>query len=532
MSFADLSVSAAANAELVAQKVSTDDNNESFTVNNTVLTPSVNVAFDGRKLDVNANASHTRVFRSLNGESLNADFTEYNINTNYQAIDNVLSFSASGTQRYQSSTLSSFNVDDFLLNSENLSKVQSYQAGVNVNLRRNDWFGFSASASYSSNESDVGQNQSLNVDNFKNDRYSSSFSLISGEAIHGVRSSLTGNLNYSKRNNGQDFINQELSLNNDIYLYGDLGLVVNGFYQNLEIRNSELASSSGLQEFYSVGAGFIWQSAEDRYVELAYNTSTTIGTDGLEDESDNFFSYELNWAFSPRTSVSGSLTRRFYGNAGEFSFNHSMRNWRSSIRYQESVNSTSQLISDTETSLFVCQIGSNNISQCSLADPTNFELEDGQILTSLDVQNFDINDRVVLRKGLVAQSGVTRRRTTLSFVASKNEVEELEIDRNFDTSQLQTTVSIQTSRRATLSYSHRFSKVESNQADSLFTQVTNQHTLSYRRNLSQKLSSSLSLSHLNRNGQSNQFSSSFIGLNGSLTDRRITLAISYDFGRD
>ncbi len=514
--------------DLVKQEVTTEEDDAQFDVNNQVIVPYLFVNYAGPKLSLQGRASNNHIRRDLNDESVSQNYAEYNYSGRYQIVDTLFSLNANGSQRYLSDRIESFDVDDFLLNSDNLGKLNASAISANLNLPRGDYFGLTLQSRYSKSEFERDIEDTTPVNSFfDNESFGTSFTLTSGTDVTGVRVNLTGSATELKRQSRQDFISQSLNASVDINLYKNIALAINGFYENNEIKTETDSEIDGLNEFYSAGLGLIYQLGQERFVEIAYNRSKTEARSGLEDEENDFVSLQFAWALTNRTNVQGEYTRRFYGDAASFRFNHNLRNWRSSIRYNETVNSQSQLISVTEPGLLLCEEGVVDLSECTLSDSLEPELGDEQFIVPINVQGVDINDRIVIRKSLTAQTAVTRRRTVFSIIGQRSQTEELEVERLIDNYSLRTSLAFDISKKSVLEFGHTFSKVEQDRAGDLGTQISNEYSIELARKLSRKFTTSLMFSYLNRNGEIDIFDNEFRGLNGPLTDRRITFRISY-----
>lgn len=525
----DFNINAGIDAKFVVQQINTKETPEqTIDSNNIVVTPYASLGYNAKDFDLFFKGTNNQIRRSLDSETTTQDFTEFNYSGNYELIDNVLSINASGLQSYTNSRANSFLVDDFLLNSESLNKLTSKSANVRLNISRGEFYGLSANSSFRKTTSELNNSNEIDDSVFDNESYSLSFDAISGTNLDGARINLTGRMAHTKRQSGQDFVSQTANLSTDIETYADFGIALNASYENNEIRTDFEVEDNGLREFYSVGAGLIWQPRSNRYIEVLWNRSTTSSlVDGEPDETNNFLSYNVNWAFSDRSSIQGGFTRRFFGDAANLAFRHNTRNWRSSVAYTEVVSSTSQLINASEVGLFVCDNGSTDIADCRLSDTLEPELEPGEVLQAFTVQNLGLNDRIIIRKSLSAQTAVTRRRTTISLSAVKSKDEEVEINRIYNISSLGANVSFAFSNKTSLQYGFSYGKTELDSDGELESAITKKHNLELRRTLSKHLTASFGLSYLDRNGEVTRGMPSLRGLNGPLSDRRITFKVSY-----
>lgn len=526
----DLKFNAGVSAELVDQQIKTkDDPKQTIDALDTIVKPFASISYEAKDFDVFFKGTNNQVRRDLDNESTTQDYTEYNYSGNFDIIDDLLSLQASGIKSYTSNSLNSFLADDFLLNADSLNKITSDNANLRLNIRRGEFYGLSASSSYRHTVSERDDASMLDDSVFENESYGITLDAISGEGLDGARVSLSSNFQYSKRDSGEDFVSQQVSLSGDIEVYGDFGIALNSSYENNEFRTDFDSDSDGFREFYSYGAGLIWQPSNDRYIEVLFNRSSTSSLiEGAEDEEDSFLSYNVSWAFSERTSIQGNFTRRFFGDAGSLSFRHQLKNWRSSVTYTEVVSSTSNLINSNDVGLFICDNGSSDIADCRLSDTLEPELEPGEVLQPFGGQNPVVNDRIILRKSLRAQTAVTRRRTTLSLTAIRSEDEEIEVDRIFDVSTIRANLAFELTQNTSLQYVFNYAKTERDQRGEIESSTTKEHSIEARRQISRRFSASIGLRYLDRDGEVNRGTPSFIGLDGPLTDRRLTFRISYN----
>jgi uncharacterized protein (PEP-CTERM system associated) len=529
---ADVSVNAGLSAELVDQQIKTKESpKQTIDATNIIVRPFASLQYQTKSLNFFLKGTNNNIRKKLDNETITQNFAEYSYSGSYDIVENLLLLSAYGSSRYSSNSLNSFLVDDFLLNSDSLNKIESDSASLALNVRRGKFYGLSSTTSYTHINSRLNNTLSPDDTVFESENYGFTFEAVTGENLDGARISLSSVMQYSKRGFGQDFISQQIGLAGDFEVYGDFGISVNANYENNEFKQDVETVNNGLREFYSYGAGIIWQPRSDRYLKVLLNNSVTSSLiDGEQDEEDTFLSYNVNWAFSQRTSLQGSFTRRFFGNAGNLSFNHRLKNWRSSINYTEVVSSNSRLINSNNVGLFICENGSTDIADCRLSDTLEPDLGQGEVLQPFVIQNPIINDRIVIRKSLTALAAVTRRRTTLSLTASRSENEEVEVNSILSTSVIRASLDFSLGNNTKLQYSYSFANSEFERDGDLEDAITKRHNIEFRRQLTSKFTAALGLSHLDRNGEISRGTQSLRGLSGPLTDRRLTFRISYDLG--
>jgi uncharacterized protein (PEP-CTERM system associated) len=532
LSAGQLFLDAGVDLERVEQDILVENENRDVDSSSNIIKPYLALIYEGPKFEALFQGTHNHIQRELDGVDATQNFTSFNYTTSYDLIDNFLNFQLNGSQSYRSDGINTFLEQDFLLFGDELNKINSNSAILSLTLDRGQYFGLTGSATYSKQKSDPSSANSTRFSGlYDSENYGLNFNLQSGTKLEDTRLTLYGNLNNSKRQASQDYESQTFGFESDSKVISDFGVVFNGYYENNEITTDLDTERDGLREFYSFGAGLSWQPAMDRTLKVTWNRSFTESRiDPDEDDENSYLSYDINWAFSERTALQANLSKRFYGDSKMFSLTHQLRNWRSSVQYNETVTNSSQLINNAIPGLLICDGATGSIGNCSLSQNLNATLEPGQISQSLLIPNFELNDRVVLSKGWVVQSAITRKRTTLSLTASRTENEDLEIDSIYETDSLNATILVKLSRKTELELQQQYAKIDQTR-DSIFAEeTTKEQSIKLTHRLTRRFDAAVELSKLDREGELDRQNQSLVGLNGPLTDNRITFTISYNFG--
>lgn len=532
----ELILDAGVDAELIEQSVKVKTDNTDIDSTNQIFSPFIATNYIARDLNVFFRGKHNWVRRELADEVVTNNYTDFQYNAIYQAIPNLISINLAGTQGFRSQGINSFLVDDFLFNADNLNKVSSDTATLNLTLPTGDYFGLNSSIRYSNSQSEFNSNaDDTTAGVFENENYNATLGVESGSDIKALKVNLDTSVSYSKRDNNQDFINQFAQLSLDFKLYSSIGLALNAAYENNDIRNED-DSFDGAREFSSLGIGLIWQPSQDRSIEVTWNTSVSDSAQGLfegndtEDETDNFVGLDVDWAFSPRTSVSASFSRRFFGDSGNVNITHQLRNWRSRLTYNETINTNSQLASTIEPGLLICENGSTDIADCQLSDNLEPVLDPGQILLPISSVGFELNDRVILRKQLQLYSAITRRRTTVALTATKATSDELEIDSEIESNILLLDLIFNISARTNIRLGHTYTDAERLFNAELTKSKVNQTTLQLEHKFFRRLSATLGYRYVDKDGDLAEGGANLAGINGPFSENRITLKLSYNYG--
>lgn len=523
--------------EYVDQRVDVKNEQRRINAGNTIVRPYIAMVYNARDANLFVRADHSKTYRNLDDENLSNNFTEYTYFGDYSIVRDLLVLTARGSQGFRSPAAETFIVDDFLLNTNQLSKTQFNQVSADLSLPRGDYFGLAMSTTYSNQSvrtnENIGNNSLFN--GLNNDSYRLSVNAISGEGLRNARISLGAQVSYSERERNANFVSQVVNLNNDIKLIGELGLALNASYENNEVKSDD-DDIGRLREFYSAGVGLIWQSDNERSIEVAINRSISdsnaanITDEENEEEENTFLSLDIDWRFSNRTKLEASLSRRFFGDSGSFLLTHSLRNWRTRVTYSEDVNTNLQLLTNNDLGLFICDNGSTDIADCSLTDSLDSPLGPGQVIVPFTNQTLSLNDQIILRRRLSLESAVTRRRTTMSITGTISDETELENDRDFRTEQFGANISFAFSSKTNLKISRTYSRTEGSIDSGPITDATiNETNISLTRKLTRRFSASLAFRKLDRDGELNRNSITG-GIDGPFTDNRITFSVKYNYG--
>ena len=502
--------------DLISER--TDGRNEAQTFQ---FTPTVSLDYRSRRFQGRWATTYTHLQRDIEDQDRNDSFTEYLYNAQFVAIDNLLTFQANGALNYQNVQSDGYLIDDFLLNSDELSKTRSNRFSVVSNIPRGRYFGANGSLSYSDTQSeDRADNNNANLDN---NSYSAQGELVSGNGIDWLDWSVNGSYQNTERDFQDDFISRLAGADLSFIVMRNLGISFTAQHEANQLGTDQ-TNFSQAREFNSAGAGFTLRQSETRYITLTYNISDSSRDEG--DNDKNFIGVDFNWDFSARTRVSGNYSRRFFGESGRFSFTHNTKSLRTQIRYSEDVTSFSRLIADPENlGVFVCQDGNLDLLSCFQPNSLSYQLKPGEQFVQFSQQNAEINDEIILRKGLNGQIGYEFGRLRLSLDARYALDEYLEIDR------IQRTLSAGFNSAlkigAYTNITARVQYAETEQRSSVVNSGSSQTweaSTGLTRDIGQHLSASIDFRFLDRDGTLQT------GFGGQeLTDRRISASIRYTY---
>lgn len=489
------------------------------------ILPGFVAAYQSKRLNAAWTASHNHLQRRIDSEHLTDNFTNYNYSADLVLIDRVLSLQASGTLSNRNLLASDYLVNDPLLGGDDLSKTRSNAASLVLQLPTNSLFGFNASASYSTAQSERRTDSSNNLDN---DSYSANSQFYQGNNWKRLSWQVTSNFQQTERSNQQDFKSRQLDGTFNIGLFADIALTFRGQQEaNQGVGGASSVNTGGLlREYNSYGVGFSYRQSANRFVTITYNEGDQSEQEQADsgEEKERFVGVDLNWNFTSRTSVSGNYGRRFYGESGVFSLSHATRHLRTSINYNEELTTFTRLISRPGApGVFVCPANSTVLANCFQPDSLNYQLNPGEQFVQFSRQIPEISDEVILRKSFSGQLGFERRRLSLSLDGQYSLNEYIETGRQQRTYSAGISSSLKfgayTSFQSGLTYAVTDDRNrQTNNGES----ETWQASMGISRSIGRSINLDLDLRYVDRASDIDQ---------GDLKERRLSLTFRYDFNQ-
>nr|WP_297348024.1 TIGR03016 family PEP-CTERM system-associated outer membrane protein [uncultured Glaciecola sp.] len=531
-----ISVSAAANElewavgvdnEVVYQDVYSDEQQQTINSTNFIVRPQLSLNFTSKRTNAFWRATHNHVRRSLQDADVTNNYTNYAYGGSFAAIQNLLTFTASGALNYQSAAANGFLVDDFLLNAENLSKTRSNRFGADFTLPRGDYFGHSTQVNYSTTESERRENSFNQLDS---NVLSINTSTYTGNHFERFAARVNSAFSVSDRSTRGDYTNRRVNADMSYRVISNMGVTANANHEANQVQSQNNVFSN-LRQFNSVGAGLIWRQTENNFISVTWNKADNDAVNA-DENNKGYIGADIKWQFTPRTQVSADYNRRFFGESGNFSFQHRIKKFRTQITYSEEVTSFSRLIAEPENlGVFICADGVTDLSACFQPSSLNYEPQANEEFVQFSTQNPVINDELILRKGLFWELGTELRRTKVSLNGRYFTNEYLESDRLSRTYSAGTSVAFAIGPKTNISWTTDAAitddifEGDKGNAEVLSTK------LSIERNIGRYFNLSLAFSYLQRDTEGRVLGSGsggIAGLNGDIKDRRVSLNLKYN----
>jgi uncharacterized protein (PEP-CTERM system associated) len=511
--------------EVVYQDVYSDEQQQSINSTNFIVRPQLSLNFTSKRANAFWRATHNNVSRRLEDADVTNNYTNYAYGGSVTAIQNLLTFTASGALNYQSASANGFLVDSFLLNAENLTKTRSNRFGADFTLPRGDYFGHSSQINYSTTESERRENS---FNQLNSDILSINTKTYTGNDFERFSAQIDSSFSVSDRSVNGDYTNRRLGGSMSYRFISNLGFLVTANHEANQVKSANDVFSN-VRQFNSAGAGLVWQQAENKFISLTWNRADS---DAVEADEDNkgFIGANVNWQFTPRTEVSADYTRRFFGESGNFSFQHRLKKFRTQITYSEEVTTFSRLIAEPENlGVFICTDGISDLAACFQPSSLNYQPQPNEQFVQFSVQNPVINDDIILRKGLSWQLGTELRRTKVSLSGRYFTNEYLEVDRLSRTYSASTSLAFAIGQKTNISWTTDAAITDDIFEGAKGTSEVLSTKLSLDRDMGRYFNLSLNFSYLQRETEGRVIGNGGLtGLSGDLKDRRVSLDLKYN----
>jgi uncharacterized protein (PEP-CTERM system associated) len=511
--------------EVVYQDVYSDEQQQTINSTNFIVRPQLSLNFTSKRANAFWRATHNNVSRSLEDADVTNNYTNYAYGGSFAAIQDLLTFTASGALNYQSASADGFLVDSFLLNAENLTKTRSNRFGADFTLPRGDYFGHSSQINYSTTESERRENS---FSQLNSDVISINTKTYTGNDFERFSAQVDSSFSISDRSVNGDYTNRRLDGSMSYRLISNLGFILTANHEANQVK-SENNVFSNVRQFNSAGAGLVWQQAENKFISLSWNRADS---DAVEADEDNkgFIGANVNWQFTPRTQVSADYTRRFFGESGNFSFQHRLKKFRTQITYSEEVTTFSRLIAEPENlGVFICTDGISDLAACFQPSSLNYQPQPNEQFVQFSTQNPVISDDIILRKGLSWQLGTELRRTKVSLSGRYFTNEYLEVDRLSRTYSASTSLAFAIGQKTNISWTTDAAITDDIFEGAKGTSEVLSTKLSLDRDMGRYFNLSLNFSYLQRETEGRVIGNAgFSGLTGDIKDRRVSLNLKYN----
>ncbi|AXT39633.1 TIGR03016 family PEP-CTERM system-associated outer membrane protein [Alteromonas sp. BL110] len=521
---AELKITGKAEAEYIFQDVESEAEGQ-LSLDTLQVTPSINASLDTRTFRGFWSGSLTHLERDKVDNSRTDTFEEYTYSLVWQPFDSFLQIEGQGALSYQNTNANNYLVSDFLNNSDSLSKTRSNRISALANFDRGNWVhaqGGIAYADVASERSTLNSGQALD-----NNTIELFGGISNGDSIRRVFWQLDGTYINTDRaqNNNDEFITRTADGFIDIAVIKSFGIRLTAVHEANQVSDRDDTSSS-TRKFNSYGMGLFYRQSEDRYIAVTANGSDS---DLDEDDDETFIGLDFKWALSPRTNLSGSYGRRFYGEAASFDASYNSKYLRTSLSYSEDVTNTSRLLANPQNlGVFVCPAATISIADCFQPSSLTYQPDASEQLVQLTSQVIEFDDNIIIRKSTNFQAGYDFSRLTIALTSRYAEDDYLDLERLRRTYSLGTTLVYELGSYTNISTEVTYANItqRSDQAD-LNGETDNwRGNIAIQREIGRYLTAAIDFTYVDQSGDI----ATGVGLFGNnYSDRRISLSVIYKY---
>lgn len=521
---AELKVTGKAEAEYIFQDIESESEGQ-LSLNSLQLTPSLNASLDTRTFSGFWSGSVTHLERDKIDDSRTDTFEEYSYSASWQPFERFFLFEAQGALNYQNTNANNYLVSDFLNNSDSLSKTRSNRIAALANIDQIDWLSLQGGINYSdvaSERSTLNTGQALN-----NDTFGFFGSASNGDNPRRILWQLRGSYIDTDRAqvNNSDFITRTSDGFVDILLIDNIGLRLTASHEANQVSNRD-DSTGSKREFNSYGVGLTYRQSSDRYIALTANTSDS---DLSGDDNESFIGVDFKWALSSRTQMSGTYSKRFYGDAAAFDISYNSKYIRTSLNYSEDVTNTSRLLANPQNlGVFVCPASTISIADCFQPNSLSYQPDASEQVVQLTSQVLEFDDNIIIRKSTNFQAGYDFSRITIAITSRYAEDDYLDLDRIRRTYSLGTSLAYELGSHTNLNMGITYANITQIASEAELDGESDnwRGNIALQRKFGRSLTAVADFSYVDQSGDID----AGVGLFGNtFSDRRISLSLIYSY---
>lgn len=442
----ELTFSPTVESRLSAFSTNAGDSEQSPTVNDTLILNELDVDVDYAS-NIFTSKINVNIFNKRYGkeESSNDDFLSYSWNNTLSVLNDNWVSDAYYEFDYQILDDAKSTFNDLMYQTGNISDVERYGVSTSYSipkLPRRIQGSIYASLKGDTAESDVA------IEKSKQTQKEVNFNLNQGESSHTLQWQISGYLSEKESELGVDDSNRTGDALLRLPFLPSFMAVGTASYIYQQSQDSSLSDEDELEEpieYSSYGGGFAYYDSKKGNL-----FQVTASLDSRND--DYFFGTELRWIFDDEHYVNGKVSRKFYGDSGEFKYFYSSDRNSFEIYYDEDIELRYMLEQEViNEGIYVCVDGVDFFEEsfCRQPEQLNYELKPGEtIVPKIDI-SYPLVDRLVLNKNLGFNWSYKTDFFNSKFQAYKNTMEE--IDKNYE----------QESDNISLLFSHRLNSLSS-----------------------------------------------------------------------
>lgn len=463
------------------------------------IMPSLDLSLKGAWLSTNLNLqSQNLLFDDAQRD--NESYFSYNWGSNASFLQNALKLSVGLNQQNRRANSGDNRYQDAISSTDELAAVTGQQAALSYENKRYDWAQIQLGLRVSKSKADeyianFDQSDSVATD-LANSIYGVSFNLQTRDRNRKFFWGLQTDATKTEREVLESQYNRRLQAIVGMPFFWRVSMIATGSVES----NSDLAGASSVfaqyRNYHSLGGGLEWKITDRSWWNVTFNKVTDA------DEDREYIGTEFQLTPSKRTSLRGSIDKRFFGRTAQLEGSYKLQHLRMSVRVSDTVGSVLGLGNDeVESSLFVCPPGvTPGLNNCFQPPTASYIPGQGERFYNIADPSSDLSEFLVVRRDVSYQIGYDFNR--LRLMADVGQRKDQLIERNAinDNKFVNLTANWKLSKRDSLAlnlnYSDLIYEIDGKQQGSSLAGAMKSVGLSLDRKINKMLSANLNLKRL------------------------------------
>lgn len=463
------------------------------------IMPSLDLSLKGAWLSTNLNLqSQNLLFDDAQRD--NESYFSYNWGSNASFLQNALKLSVGLNHQNRRANSGDNRYQDAISSTDELAAVTGQQAALSYENKRYDWAQIQLGLRVSKSKADeyianFDQSDSVATD-LANSIYGVSFNLQTRDRNRKFFWGLQTDATKTEREVLESQYNRRLQAIVGMPFFWRVSMIATGSVES----NSDLAGASSVfaqyRNYHSLGGGLEWKITDRSWWNVTFNKVTDA------DEDREYIGTEFQLTPSKRTSLRGSIDKRFFGRTAQLEGSYKLQHLRMSVRVSDTVGSVLGLGNDeVESSLFVCPPGvTPGLNNCFQPPTASYIPGQGERFYNIADPSSDLSEFLVVRRDVSYQIGYDFNR--LRLMADVGQRKDQLIERNAinDNKFVNLTANWKLSKRDSLAlnlnYSDLIYEIDGKQQGSSLAGAMKSVGLSLDRKINKMLSANLNLKRL------------------------------------
>jgi len=375
--------------------------------------PAFDLAFKGSWLSSNLNFNSQNIVFDDNSRD-NARYFGYNWGNSARLLDDSLNISVGLSQQNQRVAESTSRFQDAINSSAELTKVESQGTAINYKNDRIEWaqikLGLSANRSKAGDHIVEYQQVDGVAADLENSTYQASFTLATQDRNRKFFWGFDADASKVERQVLASQYNRRINAIVGMPFFWRVSMIATGSVEtnsNLEGADS-IFSQYG--NFHSLGGGLEWKITDRSWWNVTFNRINDAK------EAREYLGTEFHFTPSKRTSLKGSIDKRFFGRTAQIEGDYKLKHLRMALRVSDTVGSVLGLgNNDLESSLFVCPPGVKpGIDSCFQPPTSSYRPAVGETYYNISDPLSDLSEFLVVRRDVTYRIGYDFNRLRLA----------------------------------------------------------------------------------------------------------------------